>query len=244
MIPKSIGKLKNLETLDQRDTYVTELPDEIPWLEKLCHLLLYHFVTKEVEYYRHRFGCISGFKAPLEIGSLQSLQKLYMIELDQRNRGGIVKESLSPVPQFLLLLYLNGHLTKFPHWIPSVYGFATLHLRWSKLRDDPLQFLQELPNLVELVLDQAYEGKGLCFKATGFQTLNLLSLYKLKELRWVRVEEGVMPHLQTLVITNSELVDEVPFGIKHLTNLQMFRLFDMSKELIMKLDREVQGGDY
>ncbi|GMQ04103.1 hypothetical protein CsSME_00049635 [Camellia sinensis var. sinensis] len=103
-----------------------------------------------------------------------------MIEADQRNRGGIVKELgrltnltalgivklrkedgatlcssienlnnlceldvtstqnneildlqyLSPVPKFLQLL--NGHLTKFPHWIPSVHGLATLHLRWSK----------------------------------------------------------------------------------------------------------------
>ena len=53
-----------------------------------------------------------------------------------------------------------------------------------------------------------------------------------------------MPHLQTLVITNSELVEEVPSGIKHLTNLQMCRLFDISKKLIMKLDWEEQGGDY
>ncbi|KAL7188097.1 hypothetical protein ACSBR1_038034 [Camellia fascicularis] len=53
-----------------------------------------------------------------------------------------------------------------------------------------------------------------------------------------------MPHLETLVIMDSELVEEVPAGIEHLTNLQKFGLCDMSKKLISELDREVQDGNY
>ena len=60
----------------------------------------------------------------------------------------------------------------------------------------------------------------------------------------MRVEDGAMPHLETLIIVNSELMDEVPSGIKHLTNLQTFVLSEMSQKLISKLDPDVQDGDY
>ncbi|CAL5417088.1 unnamed protein product [Camellia sinensis] len=293
MVPKLIGKLKKLETLDLGGTYVTELPNEILHLQKLRNLTSFHLKSSTICF---EFGNMSGFKAPSQIGSLQSLQELWMIQADQRSKGGvsIVKElgrltqlrelaigdlrredgvtlcssieklsnlsilcvmstkkyeildlqSLSPVPRFLQELNLTGRLEEFPHWIPSLHGLVTLILGWSKLRDDPLQSLQELPNLAKLVLNQAYEGEGLCFKAGGFQRLKDLLLYKLKGLRWVRMEEGAMPHLETLDIRNSELMEEVPSGIEHLTNLQTFELGDMSKKLISKLDREVQDGVY
>ncbi|CAL5441195.1 unnamed protein product [Camellia sinensis] len=293
MVPKLIGKLKNLETLNLGRTYVTELPDEILHLQKLRNLISYHLKSRIIYF---EFGDMRGFKAPSQIGSLQSLQVLVMIEADQRSEGGvtIVKElgrltqlreldignlrredgvtlcssieklsnlrrldiistkedeildlqSLSPVPRLIRRLNLTGRLEKFPHWIPSLHCLNALYLRWSKLRDDPLQSLQELPNLAELLLEQAYEGEGLCFKAGGFQRLKYLHLYKLKGLRRVRVEEGAMPHLQDLTIRNSELMEEVPSGIEHLTNLQTFELCEMSEKLISKLDREVQDEDY
>ncbi|KAI7988114.1 Disease resistance protein RPM1 [Camellia lanceoleosa] len=293
MVPKLIGKLEKLETLDLIGTYVTELPDEILHLQKLRNLLSYYLKSR-ITYFE--FGDIRGIKAPSQIGSLQSLQVLVMIEVDQRSEGGvsIVKElgrltqlrelsirnlrredgvtlcssieklsnlrrldiistkedeildlqSLSLVPQFLNRLNLTGRLEKFPHMIPSLHGLVALYLRWSKLRDDPLQSLQELPNLAQLLLEQAYEGEGLCFTAGGFQRLKYLHLHKLKGLRWVRVEEGAMPHLQDLTIRNSELMEEVPSGIEHLTNLQTFELCEMSDKLISKLDREVQDEDY
>ncbi|GMQ04105.1 hypothetical protein CsSME_00049637 [Camellia sinensis var. sinensis] len=58
------------------------------------------------------------------------------------------------------------------------------------------------------------------------------------------MEKGAMPHLEALSIRNSELMEEVPSGIEHLTNLHTFELGDMSKKLISKLDREVPDGDY
>ncbi|CAL5359473.1 unnamed protein product [Camellia sinensis] len=293
MVPKLIGKLENLETLDLQGTYVTKLPDEILRLEKLRNLLLFHFKSRSIYF---EFGDVSGFKAPSQIGSLQSLQVLSLIEADQRSGCGIsiVKElgrltqlrelaiwnlrredgvtlcssieklsnlrrldiistkvdeildlqSLSPVPRFLQQLYLIGRLEEFPLWIPSLHGLVRLRLGCSKLRDDPLRSLQELPNLGELILDKAYEGEVMYFKAGGFQRLKHLRFSKLKGLRWVRVEDGAMPHLETLIIVNSELMEEVPSGIKHLTNLQTFGLFEMSQKLISKLDPDVQDGDY
>ncbi|THF94033.1 hypothetical protein TEA_020442 [Camellia sinensis var. sinensis] len=289
IIPKSIGKLQNLETLDLNDTYVTELPDEILNLQRLRHLLLYR-IEKEDTYFSFHYSF--GFKGPVKIGSLLSLQKLSSIEVNHGNSGGTILEevgkltqlrrlhilklrsedgralcssleklnnlrslgvkateedeiidldSLSLPPRLLRTLYLEGCLQRLPHWIPSLHNLVRVCLRWSKLRDiDPPQSFQGLPNLVELELDQAYEGEGLCFQSGGFQRLKRLSIYRLKGLRWVSVEAGSMPHLEELYIGNCKLVDELPFGIEHLTSLQYLNLVDMSDGLISNLYRDLQ----
>ncbi|THG10904.1 disease resistance protein RPM1-like [Camellia sinensis] len=293
MVPKLIGKLENLETLDLGRTYVTELPDEILHLQKLRNLISFHRIPTTANL---KLRDLCGFKSPSQIGRLQYLQVLTLIEADQNSEGGIsiakelgrltqlrelsignlrredgvilcssieklsnlrklcvmsTKEdeildlqSLSPVPRFLQELYLDGRLEKFPRWIPSLRGLFVLTLGWSKLRDDPLQSLQELPNLAKLVFEQTCEGEVLCFKAGGFQRLKRLRLSNLKGLRWVRVEEGAMPHLEALIIRGSELMEEVPSGIQHLTHVQTFELGDMSEKLISKLNREVQDENY
>ncbi|KAL7263902.1 hypothetical protein ACSBR1_001953 [Camellia fascicularis] len=52
-------------------------------------------------------------------------------------------------------------------------------IQHNKLRNDPLQSLQDLPNLVRFTLFQdAYEGEGLCFKASKFQSLTNLRITK------------------------------------------------------------------
>ncbi|XP_028070542.1 disease resistance protein RPM1-like [Camellia sinensis] len=275
IIPKSIGKLQNLETLDLKQTYVTELPDDILKLQRLRHILLYRYIPVE-GLFRFQHHC--GFKAPTEIGSLSSLQKLCSIEANHdngtillgevgkltqlrklqieklRNEDGrvlcspleklsnlhslIVRatgedeiidlDSLSSPPQLLRTLCLEGSLRKVLHWIPSLHSLVRVTLRWSKLRDvDLLESLQGLPNLVELQLFQTHEGEELCFKAGGFQRLVRLYLGGLKGLRWVKVEAGSMPRLEELTMDECELVEELPFGIEHLTNLKSLNLNDV-----------------
>ncbi|GMP52513.1 hypothetical protein CsSME_00018290 [Camellia sinensis var. sinensis] len=53
-----------------------------------------------------------------------------------------------------------------------------------------------------------------------------------------------MPHLEELYIQNCELVEELPFGIEHLTNLKFLELVNMSNELNSRLNRDLEGGDY
>ncbi|KAL7166698.1 hypothetical protein ACSBR2_037377 [Camellia fascicularis] len=213
MVPKLIGKLENLETLDLQGTYVTKLPDEILRLQRLRTLLSFHFKSGSIYF---EFGDVSGFKAPSQIGSLQSLQVLSLIEADQRSG---LKEL--------------GRLTQLRE-------LAIVKLR----REDGVTLCYSIEKLSNLRILQAYEGEGLCFKVGGFQRLKELRLSKLKGLRWVRVEEGAMPYLESLHIKSSEFMEEVPSGIENLTNLQTFELCDMSNKLISKLDREVQDGDY
>ncbi|KAL7188109.1 hypothetical protein ACSBR1_038046 [Camellia fascicularis] len=94
-IPKSIGRLKNLEILDLRHTYVTELPDEILNLQRLHHLLAFRYEEK-LNYYSFNNEC--GFKAPVEIGSLTSLQKLGSIEANHGS-GSIVPREIGKLTQ-------------------------------------------------------------------------------------------------------------------------------------------------
>ncbi|KAK2968235.1 hypothetical protein RJ640_027065, partial [Escallonia rubra] len=148
-------------------------------------------------------------------------------------------QSLSSAPQFLRTLELGGRLEKLPHWIPYLHSLVTLWLCYSQLGDDPLQSLEALPNLELLGFLQAYEGESLTFKAGGFQRLKVLWLRRLKGLRSLTMEDGAMPHLEEIYFHNCKLVDELPLGIQHLTNLQFLRLDDMPDKLTMPL--QVQG---
>ncbi|KAL7218021.1 hypothetical protein ACSBR2_011286 [Camellia fascicularis] len=227
IIPKSIGKLQNLETLDLKDTYVTELPDDILKLQQLRHILSYRYIQDPGP--SIRFQHHDRFKAPTEIGREDEI-----IDLD----------SFSSPPQLLRTLCLEGSLHKVPHWIPSLHSLVRVILRWSKLRDvNPLESLQDLPNLVDLELLQTHEGAELCFKAGGFQRLVRLCLCGLKGLRWVNVEAGSMPHLEELTISECELVEELPSGIEHLTNLEYLELSDISDGLILSLNRDLERGN-
>ncbi|KAF8393985.1 hypothetical protein HHK36_020187 [Tetracentron sinense] len=131
-------------------------------------------------------------------------------------------QTLSSPPLLLQRLHLTGHLGKFPNWISSLHNLKRISLGYCGIRDDPLEVLQDLANLVDLILNQAYDGEELCFKAGGFRTLKLLYLCKLERLKLVTVEEGAMPNLEELNIVECEMLEKVPLGIECLTNLNFF----------------------
>ncbi|XP_039169291.1 disease resistance protein RPM1-like [Eucalyptus grandis] len=85
-VPYSIGNLQNLETLDLKQTYVTELPVVILKLQRLRHLLVYRYANIGYPW------CKSGFKSPEGIGALQSLQKLCFMEASDRRNNSLMRE--------------------------------------------------------------------------------------------------------------------------------------------------------
>ena len=165
------------------------------------------------------------------IGKLNNLHSLNVASLEEDEILDL--QSLFSAPLLLQRLYLKGRLEKLPHWITSHHSLFKVYLKWSKLRVHPLQCLQDLPNLVELqLLQEAYEGEGLCFKAGGFQRLKALGLQRLNGLRWVKMEEGVVPRFERLYIRYCELLEEVPSGSEHLTKINLLVIGDMSNSLI------------
>ncbi|THG20168.1 hypothetical protein TEA_007266 [Camellia sinensis var. sinensis] len=206
-IPKSIGRLKNLQILDLRHTYVIELPDEILNLQRLCHLLAFQNEDK-LNCYSFNNEC--GFKAPVEIGNLTSLQKLCRIEATHGS-GICTKKDREANPAEVVRHYKDA---------------------------GPLRYLQGLPNLVYLDLVESYEEEELCFQADGFRKLKILLLSGLEGLGWVIVEEGAMPRLEELYIQNCKFMEELPSCIEQLTNLTLLDLFDMSDIMVSNFQVE------
>ncbi|KAI4328008.1 hypothetical protein L6164_020406 [Bauhinia variegata] len=141
-------------------------------------------------------------------------------------------QHISKPPQYLQRLYLSGRLEKLPEWLPSLKNLVRVYLKWSRLKEDPLVFLQGLPNLIHLELLKVYVGETLRFKAEGFPSLKLLGLDDLDGMKCMIVEEGAMPGLKRLIIQRCESLKEVPSGIEHLTKLKSIEFFDMPDELI------------
>jgi disease resistance protein RPM1 len=82
-LPKSVGELQNLETLDLRETLVHELPCEINKLTKLRHLLAFH---RNYEEKYSILGFTTGVLMEKGIKNLTSLQNIFHVEVDH---GGV-----------------------------------------------------------------------------------------------------------------------------------------------------------
>ncbi|KAF8394134.1 hypothetical protein HHK36_020340 [Tetracentron sinense] len=151
---------------------------------------------------------------------------------------------LSSPPLLLQRLDLVGALEKFPNWISSLHNLKGLHLEGSKLRDDPLEVLQALPNLVKLVINNTYDGEEMCFKAGGFPALKYLQLCKFERLKLVRVEDGAKPHLEELTIVEFKMLEKVPLGLEFLANLKFMDFAYMPNEFATALNPTKIGGGY
>ncbi|OMO93471.1 Disease resistance protein [Corchorus olitorius] len=220
-------------------------------LQKLCFLEVNHDNSLIMELGKltqlRRLG-ITNLRR--EDGNLlcSSIEKL--INLRALSIVSSVKEEfidlqhLSSPPQLLERLYLYGRLEKIPDWIPSLESLVIVYLKWSRLPDDALESLQNLPNLIHLELLQATEGNTLRFKAGSFKKLKHLGIDKFEGLKCIELEKGAMPCLENLSIQRCKLLERVPLGIEYLAKLKVLEFFDMPEELIMTLRPDAQGGDY
>ncbi|XP_027180961.1 disease resistance protein RPM1-like [Coffea eugenioides] len=156
--------------------------------------------------------------------------------------------SSSSFLQSLRMLILRGRLEKMPQWVARLRGLVRIDLNWSRLRgeEDPLESLQHLPNLHHINFCGSYQGEGLCFKAGGFLKLKSMHLKRMEGLRWMRVEEGALPRLQKLFLQQLPLLEELPLGIQHLSNLQRLSLYETSSHLREKVleNQEEESEDY
>ncbi|XP_028122291.1 disease resistance protein RPM1-like [Camellia sinensis] len=138
----------------------------------------------------------------------------------------------STPPRHLKVLILAGKLEKVPCWFHSLQNLTFLSLRWSRLTEDPIPYIQALPNLGRLHLFNAYEGGGqLCF-SEGFHKLRKLELCNFPQLNEIVIERGVMPGLQEFSIRKCMQLKILPHGIEYLEDLQGLFLTFVTNELI------------
>ncbi|XP_057471901.1 LOW QUALITY PROTEIN: disease resistance protein RPM1-like [Actinidia eriantha] len=281
-IPKALGNLRDLETLDLKQTFVTKIPKKITKLAKLRHLLVHYYNLSGYE----SFDTVKGFEISKKISRLTNLQKLSFVKankhlisnlghLTQLRKLGIIdlSEAEGPIlcnaiqvlqnlqslnvtslhkeeylnlqeinnpPPLLQRLCLKGRLQKMPRWISKLHDLVRIRLKWSRLTHDPIPILQDLPNLLELQLLDAYTGTQLNFDAGKFQKLKILEFEQLEELEMVMLKSGSMPGLQKLTIRGCDNLKRVPIGIENLTHLKELDLYDKPHYFVSPLQKN--GG--
>lgn len=179
--------------------------------------------------------------------SLGKLTHLHELFIHASTKGEILdlEYPISSALQFLQMLTLSGRLEQIPNWVCSLPSLTTLELRSSYLREDPLEYLEDLPNLAQLTLDCAYEENCLYFRAEKFRKLKRLVLRTLTGLRLVQVEKRAMPNLEELVIGDCKLLEDLPHGIQNLSKLRLLDLWFMPFKLIYYLNNiDPDSDDY
>ena len=140
---------------------------------------------------------------------------------------------------YLYHLSLNGRLERFPDEIEFYPpNLISLELRYRNAEQNPMVTLEKLPNLrfLRLSLCSSMLKKMVCTSG-GFQQLETLRLWGLKELEELIAEEGAMPDLKDLVIDTCPKMKRLSHGLLQRKNLQHLKLYDLSPDLMDELSR-------
>jgi disease resistance protein RPM1 len=214
--PPGICKLKSLQVLDT----VQVGGDLIKQLQSMTQLT--------------RLGLANVSEADEEdlckaIESMTFIEQLNIMATDENEL--LRMDALKEGPPLLNTLFITGKLQRLPHWFPSLHSLSYLALLWSRLTEDFLPCIQDLPNLTKLWLINSYVGNELVFR-NGFPKLKELLLINFSQLSVIIIEKGAMPALTTLDIWECMELKQLPQGIEHLTNLKQSTFLGVPDELI------------
>ncbi|ESW20780.1 hypothetical protein PHAVU_005G014200 [Phaseolus vulgaris] len=230
---KGIGCLKSLQKLYflEADHGGLDLMQELKMLKQLRKLGIRRVQTE----YSNALSSAIGEMSHLESLNVSAKTKDEIIDLN----------FASTPPPYLQVLNLKARVTKLPDWIPKLKYLVKLRLGLSNLEGDPLDSLQDLPNLLRLNMwDDAYVGESLHFRGGGFPRLKEVDLTRLSRLSSLSIDEGALLGLEHFRFKDNPQMKVVPHGLKHLKNLQFLGFADMPPELVESIDPEKGGQDY
>ena len=139
-------------------------------------------------------------------------------------------------------LVLFGKLTRLPNWISQFPNLVQLYLYYSRLTNDALKSLKNMPRLMLLFLsDNAYEGETLNFQSGGFQKLKRLLLGYLDQLKCILIDRGALCSLELFSLRELSQLKTVPSGIQHLEKLKDLYINYMPTELVQRIAPD--GGE-
>ncbi|XP_062094480.1 disease resistance protein RPM1-like [Humulus lupulus] len=179
--------------------------------------------------------------------SIRELKLLRSLTLDSRTEDEALSFQFKSFSSLRLLqrLYIRGRVEKSLEGLQNLTNLSTLYLSGSRLQVNPLESLQDLPNLVSLWFDErAYDGKSLYFKAGSFLMLRDLHISELENLRKVTVEDKALSHLERMSLIDCKLLKIMPFGIECLRNLKQLQLINMAAKLTTTVYRGSQHVNY
>ncbi|KAK9751076.1 hypothetical protein RND81_02G239900 [Saponaria officinalis] len=158
------------------------------------------------------------------IDNMKYLQALNVFS-DSKSESIDLVHVTSP-PKMLTRFYVSGPLLSLPTWINNLHGLVRIRLRWSNLHSDPFETLQLLPNLVELLLLEAFVGEQLNIASQGFQKLKILHMLDLYSLKSLFIAKGSLPVLEEMSIGESKNL-QLPLDIKYLPTLKTLNIYNM-----------------
>ncbi|KAH0678410.1 hypothetical protein KY284_019495 [Solanum tuberosum] len=245
-IPSSIRNLKNLQTLVvvNIDRCFCQLPPETADLINLRHLVVPYSIplagiSKLTSLQVLRLDCDQWKDVdPVDLVNLRELQmanieKSYSLNnissmknlntLSLRISFGQLYIYRFPPLEFvnscekLQKLLLGGRLKKLPLFPNSITMIALWN---STLKEDPMTILGMLPNLRNLQLSGAYEGKEIMCSDYSFSQLEFLHLYDLEKLERWHLGTNAMPLIKDLSIYNCQKLKEIPERMKHVKHFK------------------------
>ncbi|KEH32912.1 putative P-loop containing nucleoside triphosphate hydrolase, leucine-rich repeat domain, L [Medicago truncatula] len=231
---RMVKGIKNLTSL-QKLCYVevdhggVDLIEEMEMLRQLWKLGLRHVK-------REHGNALSA--------AVEKMQHLESLNITAICEDEIIDLNFVSTPPKLRRLHLKARLQKLPNWVSKLEGLVEIKLALSKLKDDPMQSLKNLPNLLKLsVGHNTYEGEIFHFENEGFQKLKELVLRHVNRLNLILIEKGALISLEHIILEKIPQLKEIPSGCKHLDKLKVIDLSDMSDEFVNSIEPD-KGHSY
>ncbi|KAH0757014.1 hypothetical protein KY290_020507 [Solanum tuberosum] len=231
-IPSSISNLKNLRTLlvDDHGGF-SRLPQKTADLINLRHLVAPFSEPLKCINKLTSLQVLKGFRCdqwkdvdPVDLVNLRELSMDYINRSYSLNNISSLKnlstlrllcyaDESFPFLKFvnscqkLQKLWLRGKIEKLPLFPDSI----TMMVLWkSKLMEDPMPILGMLPNLRNLELEEAYEGKEITCSDNNFSRLEFLRLHRLDKLETWHLSTSSMPSIKGLDIKYCPHLSHIP----------------------------------
>ena len=175
--------------------------------------------------------------------AVQEMTNLESLNITAITEDEILDLHFVSAPPCISALTLKAKLTMFPDWIPRLEYIVKLVLGFCEFEHDPLDSLQNLPNLMRLILrDNAFAGESLHFQEGGFPMLKELDLTRLKGLSSVSIDRDALLCLKHFRFYKLPKMKVLPQDLQNLENLQFLGFADMPIALVNSIDREKGGG--
>ncbi|WMV23355.1 hypothetical protein MTR67_016742 [Solanum verrucosum] len=146
------------------------------------------------------------------LNNIRSLKNLSTLRLLCKYDGSFPSLAFVNCCEKLQKLWLSGRIEKLPHLFPN--SITMMLLNFSVLTEDPMPILGMLPNLRNLDLFRAYEGKEIMCSDNNFSQLEFLHLSELEKLERWHLGTSAMPLIKGLHIHACPNLKEIPERMK------------------------------
>lgn len=247
VIPSSIWKLKKLKKLYLAQKYRSRLNGKPGGnFQENLHTLwgVFLYGSYPLLGYLHKLKNLQKLKLAFQLkGPVQEtlakevvkLEQLHSLRLRSVDEIGdpkkLILKNMSKLAK-LSSLQLFGKIKDKLSMSRLPQNLTDLTLSASKLSDDPMPELQNLPKLKSLCFyADSYAGKKMVCASGSFQQLQVLRFWNLRNLEEWDVKEGA---LSSLIEFEARSCGNLacPTGLKYLKTLQMIKLRKMSRSFV------------